>query len=219
MHSRAFSGLIVFALALFGAAQAQSAAPGVALAMAISGDISPPVQAFSEIESSAVLQLGDSSSITFVHYEKCTMVSVTGGEVRLSEGRYSVQGGKITKEQKVTCPRPVRLAEGGKVMSATMIMRSTPKIIPSMPRFVIAGHGSGRVTAVKIVRDEQAIARLPVVDNATIWPTSLPALSDGQTYDVYGQNNAGEHLFLMRFTATGSVPTTPDKTLVILRLK
>ncbi len=219
MRSHAFSGLIVFALALFGAGQAQGAAPGVALAMAISGDISPPVQAFSEIESSAVLQLGSSSSITFVHYEKCTMVSVTGGEVRLSEGRYSITGGKITKEQKVTCPRPVRLAEAGKVMSATMIMRSTPKIIPSMPRFVIAGQGSEQVTTVKIVHDEQAIAKLPVIDNATIWPTSLPALSDGLTYDVLGQNQVGEHLFLMRFTVAGAASATPDKTLVILRLK
>ena len=74
------------------------------LLMSLSGSTSPPLAAMSELPSASPLQLAAGTELTFLHYAKCKLITVTGGTLTLTRTDFAADG-KVVAEKDGPCPR------------------------------------------------------------------------------------------------------------------
>ena len=105
------------------------------MVMTLSGSTSPPLAAMSEIPSASPLQLAAGTELTFLHYAKCKLITVTGGTLTLTRTDFAADG-KIVAEKDGPCPRVHQLGantpgttSGGLVMRGSMPIGDVEKLL------------------------------------------------------------------------------------------
>jgi len=93
-------------LVLRTAAAADSTA---ALVLDIQGHSVPHLEPYHEIVNLPTIQLAKKTRLTFLHYDTCRMVTVTGGTVTFGLNTYAVATGQIAQESQVDCPQRIRV--------------------------------------------------------------------------------------------------------------
>jgi hypothetical protein len=150
-------------LALLLAAAPSRAGPPAGIIMALSGETDPKLAAMQEIPADVSLTLTPGSRLTFLHYGRCRLVTVSAGTVTLSGADYRTDG-KIESEKDGPCPLVYTLGGG---------IKPTPHW-PVNPEFVFGGQRAGAVTAAKIFADGKLDK--PLMELALAgWRASEPA--------------------------------------------
>ncbi len=97
----------------------------------------------------ASVTLPPGTQLTFLHYARCKLVTVSGGTVTLNRADYRVNG-KIESEKDSPCPRVYALGDGGDGRSTDSIVArgvSTAPHWPVNPEFIFTGQRAGAITA------------------------------------------------------------------------
>jgi hypothetical protein len=155
---------------------ALSAAPFAAHAEAGAGMITnvtgANVAPYSEIASGSTIALGSTGSVTFVHYETCREVTVTGGDVTVNANDYKASG-KVSEVQQ-PCPERVRIASKTAV-SGGLVMRGVSKVteLGSSPALAVAGKGAASITTIQFVAEDKSIVTGTVSKGKVTLPTQL----------------------------------------------
>src|SRR5580704_11307855 len=75
---------------------AQAADPPAGLIMESVGSTDPRLSAMAEIPANVSFQLGPDAKLTFLHYARCKLVTVTGGTLSVTRADYKEAGGTAT---------------------------------------------------------------------------------------------------------------------------
>src|SRR5207245_4397952 len=98
--------LVACALVL---APVHAAEPNAAgMVIKVTGETTPDLPARTEIPANTAIRLGPEVVLTFLHYRKCKLVTVTGGTLELSARDFATDG-KVESEQPGPCPRVYQL--------------------------------------------------------------------------------------------------------------
>ena len=81
--------MLVFRLAL---ASAWADEPPAGMVTALSGSTSPSLAAMAEIPSGSPLQLSAGTELTFLHYAKCKLITLSGGSLTLTRTEFTTDG-------------------------------------------------------------------------------------------------------------------------------
>jgi hypothetical protein len=180
------------ALAAFGLiAAAQSAVaqsePPVGLVMALTGSTSPPVAAMAEIPAGTPLRLAPDAQLTFLHYGRCKLVTVSGGTLSLSRTEFQTDG-QIVADKDGPCPRLHSLG-GGQAGTVTggMMMRGGGELprLPLDPEIIVAGNGSNDIKAAAIYAEdkfEAPLVQMPVSGHTLLLPAAGERLAPNGRY-------------------------------------
>jgi hypothetical protein len=135
-------GLFLAVLAESAPAQA-AGGPPAGIVMSVTGATTPRLAAYAEIPADSGVQISRGASLTFLHYERCKLVTVTGGTLMLTPTDYASDG-KVS-ETATACPVVHALTAP---IAATSSAR-----LPSKPDIIFAGTAGARVTGMSIVED------------------------------------------------------------------
>jgi hypothetical protein len=169
----------------------QAQATPVALATDVSGEMSPPVEPWSEIPAGTAVVLADDAEMVFLHYWTCESVTVRGGRLSFTSERYTLQGGRILDARRTPCPRAIVLSESGELggmvlrgsaQSAAQVAQAYP--VSDAPSFVLAGRKAGDFARIRVAQGEVAVLDEPIRDRSFHWPEGVPRLHGGETYAV-----------------------------------
>lgn len=182
--------ILVAASAWTGEASAADQPAG--LVLELSGEIEPALAPFTEIIEGTRLALGDEARLSFVHYETCKLVTMTGGEVRIERRRYLIARGRVEAERSQDCPRQVQLTASG--TGAGLLLRggADEARIPLRPNFVLVGRNAPTVRRVTLLEDGRAVASLPADARNLTWPDDLPDLVADTIYELVLETEDGE---------------------------
>src|SRR5262249_4895061 len=132
------------------------------MVMALSGSTTPPVAAMSEIPAGTPLQLAPGTELTFLHYSKCKLVTVSSGTLTVTRTDFSADG-KIVDEKDGPCPRVHQLrGNTSGMVSGGLVMRgpgSTPRW-PLNRELIIAGAGTDKLGSAAIYAEGRLDAPL-----------------------------------------------------------
>ena len=160
--------------------------PPAGVVMALSGNASPLIAAMSEIPSGAPIKLDAGSELTFLHYQRCKLVTVAGGTLTVTRSEYNSDG-RIVAEKDGPCPRVHQLASGAPATAGGLVMRG----VGGEPRWpldreiLFAGPGSGELRAAAIYaegRTDAPLLRLDVSGHQARLPANAPPLPGNQRY-------------------------------------
>jgi len=169
-------------------AGAGAAAEPVALALEISGEVTPPIEAFSEIEAGKSFDLGAESRLEFLHYPTCQRVLVQGGRLNLSAENFRVNKGKVIDISRADCPQRVKLAMsesssgiGGVVLRGT---DSKELKVSRRPAFMVFGRELRRFTRLQVKQGPTTVLEADLPQKPLFWPENQPELAPGGDYTV-----------------------------------
>jgi hypothetical protein len=130
----------------------------------ISGVSDSKLTPSSEIKSGSQIALGTSGTLTFVHYNACTEVSVTGGTVTVTATDYNVVGGTLT-ENKVACPELVPVVSTTSVAGG-LVMRGVGETnsLGVSPKVMLSGKSATLVNHVAFVASDKQTVQGEVVN-------------------------------------------------------
>lgn len=176
---------------VFAATPAIAESPA-ALVTDVSGEISPPVGLFHEVEVGTELRVGRGASLMLEHYAACEAATVTGGTVVIRADGLDLAQAKVADRAKTACPETVKL-QAGEVVGAGIVLRGagTPRI-PLAPEIVVAGGGPG-FDSMRVEREGQLVWTIPVRTGHVEWPEGRLFLTDQGTYVLVLAGPAGEH--------------------------
>jgi hypothetical protein len=175
--------------------------------MAMTGSTDPPLSAMTEIPADAPIRLTAGSRLTFLHYARCKLVTVDGGEFRLSQSDYKVEG-QTEAEEDGPCPQTYSLkppASGpGSPATAGVIMRGAPGVphwpvnaqlrltglrAREFPTATVAAEDTPGIPATTYaIADGKAVASpgaLPLLPNRRYVLRLIPADGSGSTELVF----------------------------------
>jgi hypothetical protein len=124
-------------------AQAASGPPA-GIVMSVTGVTTPRLAAYAEIPSDSGVQISRGASLTFLHYERCKLVTVTGGTLMLTPTDYASDG-KTVSETATACP----VVQALNAQTAA----TSPVRLPSKPDIIFTGAAGARVTGMSIAED------------------------------------------------------------------
>lgn len=194
-------GAIAWAMAMLAGVVRADETRMAGMVLDLHGDISPPVQKLEEVPADRALTLGPSTSVTFLHYGSCKLVTVTGpGTLELSMGnRWENRDLKVDKEESGPCPRRYEL-EGS---SAGMIMRNIGAVLSlsSQPEIWLAGPHAREIATGEIVNaaDPTAPIRVASTDGRLLTPAGTPPLKDKETYYLRLADRSGSRRYELTF--------------------
>jgi hypothetical protein len=181
-----FVALLLVFLTVPQALQAADEAPG-GVVMSLSGGTSPPVAAMSEIPAGSPLTIAPGGEVTFLHYGKCKLVTVSGGTLTVTRTDFSTDG-KIVSEKDGPCPRIHQLhGNTSGMVSGGLVMRG----ISGVPRWpldrelVFAGVGTDKLKSAAIYAEgrlDAPLVRLDVSGHQARSPANEPPLAGNQRY-------------------------------------
>src|SRR5438132_3113503 len=102
-----YAALLTCLLRIMPAAAAGPDAAGIV--MKVTGQTTPDLPVRTEIPVDAAIKLGPATELTFLHYRKCKLVTVTGGTLELSDRDFTTDG-KVESEKTGPCPRVYQVA-------------------------------------------------------------------------------------------------------------
>src|SRR5258708_7274629 len=115
------------------------------IVMSVSGATIPRFAIYAEIPADSGVQLGRGATMTFLHYERCKLVTVGSGTLMLTPTDYASDG-KIVSETLAGCP--VVQVLNSKAAAAPSAAR-----LPFKPDIIFAGNGGARVIGVSIAEE------------------------------------------------------------------
>ncbi len=187
-HSPVIRGFVLRAAALVcGMAVTAAAAEPVALVLETAGVITPPLEAFSEIEANNTVELGEASNLVFLHYPTCQKVVVQGGRLNLSAENFRVSKGKVIDISRAECPQRVQLAADGGAGIGGVVLRGADEgalKVSRRPGFKLLGGGVARYKHLQLLQGEVALFEAPAGSAAVLWPDALPDLQAGGDYTL-----------------------------------
>ena len=164
-----------------GANGAQAGKPA-ALALDVSGPTKPALEPFSELETKTPIELDPDTTIEFLHYKSCKAITVRGGRLNFSEGRYLYKGGKILDTKHAECPKTVALSGASKI--GGIVVRGGPSLrkkqepvsSTTRPSFVLVGARADGYATIRIMRNKKIILDAKLHGRSFIYPDSAPTL-------------------------------------------
>jgi hypothetical protein len=159
--------------------------PPVGLVMALSGNTSPPIAVMAEISPGTPLRLGLGTQLTFLHYGRCKLVTVSGGTLSLGRTEFQTDG-EIVAEKDGPCPRIHPLSEAGAVAGG-ILMRGGGAL-PRLPldhEIVVVGRGINVINAGVIYAEDKfdaPLVRLQVSGHSLRFPASSERLTPNGRY-------------------------------------
>jgi hypothetical protein len=175
--------IIAGVLIVYGATAVQSAPAG--LIIEVTGTIEPAIRPGSEIVEGMELRLARHTTLSFVYYTTCRLVTMKGGTVRLHDGRYAIDAARQVKEEKVTCVVAPLAPGGGRIgPGAGVILRSLDGLprVGHRPTIVVGGAQAAQVERVVVRDGERVVAELPLAQGRAVWSASTAPLAEGRTY-------------------------------------
>ena len=141
------------------------ATPPAGLVMSLSGTTTPPLAAMAEIPAGTPVQLAPGTELTFLHYGRCKLVTVSGGTLSLSRSEYTTDG-KITGDTDGPCPRvhPVGDKAGGTVAGGILMRGGGSPRWPLDPEILLVGAGSDGVKTAAIYAEDNTDKPLAQLD-------------------------------------------------------
>ncbi len=179
----------VFALLVcviaFTAFEARAGKPA-ALALDVTGETTPMVEPFSELETKTPIELGADATIEFLHYATCQAITVQGGRLNFTNQRYLFKGGKILKSKRAECPKKVALSGASQI--GGVVFRgekpNAPLKVNTRPSFVLVGANANGFSEIQISQDATLVLKDKLADRVFHYPKSAPTLEKGQSYKV-----------------------------------
>jgi hypothetical protein len=216
-----FVGLALLGACLAGTASAGDAPAGIVMAM--TGSTDPPLSTMTEIPADAPIRLATGSRLTFLHYARCKLVTVDGGQFRLSQPDYKVDG-HIEAEDDGPCPQTYSVkppgSGTGSPATAGVIMRGAPGV-PHWPvdaQLRVTGSRAHEFAKATVAAEDapgiQAAAFAIADGKAVASPGALPLLPN-RRYVLRLIPADGSKSTELVFVATAASQPQP---LVILRL-
>ena len=169
-----------------------AAAGPAALVTDVSGEVSPPVGLFNEIDGGTELTVARGASLTLEHYASCEAATVTGGPVVVGEDGLDLGRADVAVRAKVDCPATISLKAGEMVGAGIVLRGAGPPRIPLAPEIIVAGGGAG-FESVRIERGGNPVRTLPVRAGRVEWPAGELFLADRAIYVLVLSGPAGEH--------------------------
>ena len=198
---------------------AKAADPPAGIVMSVSGPTTPSLSAMAEIPAATAIRLDPATALTFLHYLRCQLVTVTGGTVTLTRTDFTTDG-HIDNQRAGPCPIVHQLSGGGAgATPGGMVVRGISGLppFPVDPDIVFVGSRASRIVAASILREGEA---QPVVGfalsgpRATL-PQGTPPLTPNGRYvlrvALSDQPNPVELPFIAR-------PASTTGSLVVLRV-
>lgn len=192
--------------------------PPAALVMAVSGSITPSIAAMSEIPSGAALRLAPGAKLTFIHYSRCKMVTVTGGTVTVTRTDV-VTDGKTVTEQDAPCPRVHQLSTNAPgTVSGGLVMRG----IGSAPRWplnreiVLAGNGTDTLKTAAVYAEgrlDAPLVELEISGHQARFPTNSGPLAVNKRYVL--RLMMGDRAKPVDISFIGTAPSGPSLLVVL----
>ena len=161
--------------------------PAAGLVMALSGGVTPGLAVMSEIPAETSLRIDSGAQLTFLHYAKCKLVTVSSGSVTVTRQDYFGDG-KILNETPGPCPHVQQLNAGGEgAVAGGLVMRgigAAPRW-PLNPEFIVAGPGAGKLANAAIYADgrlDAPLIRLETTPNHARVPSAAAPLPINEHY-------------------------------------
>ena len=193
-----------------------TAAP-VALALEVSGEITPPLQAFTEMEAGSSFEIGSGGRMQFLHYPTCQNVVVEGGRLTLTAENFRVSKGKIIEVSRADCPQRLVVASTEESPGvAGVVLRSASDgvlKVAQRPEFLLLGKTGTPFTRGRLMQDKTVLLDTGLENGRIKWPKSLPSLQTGGDYSLH---LAGDGVTRVIKLAIGS--QTVQKTPAIIQL-
>jgi hypothetical protein len=205
------------------------------MVMKITGDTTPPLPAMSEIPADTSVTLGPSTTVTFLHYARCKLVTVSGGKITLTADDFTESDGKVVSETAGPCPRIHQLsslasAGGGlrpapnwgpsaglpSTQPATPWKAADASLLPINAQIVFAGTHAGQISGAALYRDDQRdkpLAQLQLSGRSATLPPGVVSPNSRYVLSI-GVNGQPQPMF---FTFLGAAPSGSDS-LVVLRV-
>lgn len=176
---------------LLAAAPATAAGAPAALVTDVSGEISPGVEPFQEIDSGTELSLRPGARLTIEHYLSCEAVTMTSGSVVVHSAGLDLDRAAVAGQAEMPCAQPITLAPEDMATAGVLVRGAGPPKIPLSPNIVIAGGGAG-FDRMDLERDGQLLWTLPVRSGRVEWPEGRLFLTDQGVYSLVLVGPAGE---------------------------
>ncbi len=115
-QAAALAALIALSSALeAGSAQAapKIAAPSVALVMELSGATKPALAVHREVAAGTRIEIQSGAHLALLHYATCSIVSFSGGTVKVTEEGLEAPDANVESRQRGPCPRTQKIALAG----------------------------------------------------------------------------------------------------------
>jgi hypothetical protein len=136
------------------------------MVMVLSGSTTPTIAAMAEIPVGIPLRLASGTELTFLHYARCKLITVTDGSLTVTRTDFSTDG-KIVAEKDGPCPRVHQLSSNAPgTVSGGLVMRGVGSV-PRWPldrEFVLAGTGSADINAAAIYAEDRLDTPLVTLD-------------------------------------------------------
>lgn len=162
------------------------AASPAALATSITGQTSPAIENFSELQTDTKLTLDPDTEIEFVHYATCQTVVVRGGDLIFTSERFLLRGGNIVTTKRAKCPKTVVLAGASQI--GGLVLRSASEAgslrVGANPTFVLVGDRSESVESIAVSLNGKVVTEAANPGRTFAWPNDAPPLENGQAYTV-----------------------------------
>lgn len=188
-----------------------SAAP-VALIIDIVAAKDSAVEPFSEVEAGTQIDLGKEGRLEFLDYSSCKTIIVLGGVLSFTEQRFSLRGGKITKEARGRCPKVVALDKNARVGGVLLRSGGATLRLNDRPNFAFTG---GNVDRIRILADGTEVLSVQLQQPRFQWPSGAEGLAVGD-YTIELQSKGGTTLKQLPFQVSKRGGKSP---LTIIRLK
>jgi hypothetical protein len=148
------------------------------IVMAVTGPTTPRLAVHAEIAADTGVKLGAGATLTFLHYERCKLVTVAGGTVMLTRTDFATDG-RTVSETATTCPKVQSLGQTRGGAAAPSGPAGVPRLA-SRPEIIFTGRRAAAVTEATIAEDgriQPAGLRLNVSKGTATLPagTSLQA--------------------------------------------
>lgn len=181
-------GLYVIMTIFCAATITSAAAEPVALVLDIVGEVTPALEAFSEIQAGQSFDLGVGAHMDFLHYPTCQKVVVEGGKLSLSAENFRVSKGKVIDMSRAECPQRVQLAsnEGGAGIAGVVLRSAADGVlkVSQRPSFLLMGASAGQFKRLQVMQGKTSLFDAALDSKPLTWPEALDPLQADGEYSV-----------------------------------
>jgi hypothetical protein len=206
------------ALVFFASARAADSPAGIV--MAVSGATSPALSPMTEIPVDSPIKLDSGSTLTFLDYARCKLVTVSSGTVTLGRSGYKVDG-RVESEVDGPCPQTYSMKDSGEASHTTggLIMRGGlgPPRWPVNSVFLLTGPGASKIQTAAVYPEDQPdapSATLRVAHGQAVQPPATAPLLPNRRYTLRLSASDGAKPTEVTFVSTASSDPQP---VVVLR--
>jgi hypothetical protein len=147
---------------------AKAAEAPVGIVMSVSGTPEPQLSPMTELAADAPVRLMPGSEVTFLHYARCKLVTVTGGTLTMNQTAYHSDG-RVTAESDAPCPVVAEVADAERGGTAGGLIVRGIQAAPRWPTrldIALTGPRAGKVRGAAVYDDARPPARMLRLDFA-----------------------------------------------------